>query len=99
MSPLYPFLVLPEFYERVWGTRDLRPYFSRVVEGEPIGEAWLTGEGCRVANGPLAGRTLGELANQYGTELTGEASPHATRFPLLIKFLFPRQKLSVQVHP
>jgi mannose-6-phosphate isomerase len=99
MSPLYPFLVLPEFYERVWGTRDLRPYFTRVVEGEPVGEAWLTGEECQVASGPLAGQTLGALAAQYGAEFTGEASPQADRFPLLIKFLFPRQKLSVQVHP
>ncbi len=99
MPALYPFLVLPEFYERLWGTRDLRPYFTRVAETEPIGEVWLTGEECRAANGPLAGRTLGQLAEQYGAELTGEASPQSTRFPLLIKFLFPRQKLSVQVHP
>jgi mannose-6-phosphate isomerase len=99
MPALYPFLILPEFYERVWGARDLRPYFTRVAEGEPIGEVWLTGETCRVANGPLAGQTLRQLAEQYGAALTGEASPLPTRFPLLIKFLFPRQKLSVQVHP
>ena len=99
MSGLYPFLMLPEFHERVWGARDLRPYFSRVVDGEPVGEVWLTGEECRVANGPLAGQTLRELAAGYGAALTGEASPEAARFPLLIKFLYPRQKLSVQVHP
>ncbi len=99
MPVLFPFLITPEFYERVWGARDLRPYFSRVAEAEPIGEVWLTGESCRAATGPLAGQTLRELAAQYGAELTGEASPQATRFPLLIKFLFPRQKLSVQVHP
>jgi mannose-6-phosphate isomerase len=29
----------------------------------------------------------------------GEAARDATRFPLLLKFLFPHQKLSVQVHP
>ena len=34
MPVLYPFLVLPEFHERVWGTRDLRPYFSRAVEAD-----------------------------------------------------------------
>jgi mannose-6-phosphate isomerase len=96
---MYPFLMLPEFYERVWGTRDLRPYFSRPVEGEPIGEVWLTGEECRVANGPLAGQSLRDLALRYGAALTGEAAPEAGRFPLLIKFLYPRQKLSVQVHP
>ncbi len=83
----------------MWGARDLRPYFNRAVEAEPIGEVWLTGESCRAATGPLAGQTLRELAAQYGAELTGDASPQATRFPLLIKFLFPRQKLSVQVHP
>jgi mannose-6-phosphate isomerase len=99
MSELYPFLIVPEFYERVWGARDLRPYFNRVVEGEPVGEVWLTGEDCRVANGPLAGQSIRELASQYGAELTGDASPEPMRFPLLIKFLFPRQKLSVQVHP
>lgn len=99
MSALYPFLMLPEFYERVWGTRDLRPYFSRAIEGEPVGEVWLTGEECRVANGPLAGQTLRDLALSHGTALTGEAAPEAARFPLLIKFLYPRQKLSVQVHP
>ncbi len=77
MPALYPFLILPEFYERVWGTRDLRPYFSRAVEAEPIGEVWLTGEDCRVANGPLAGQTLRELAAQYGADLTGEAAPQA----------------------
>ena len=99
MPALYPFLVIPEFFQRVWGTRDLRPYFSRAVEAEPIGEVWLTGEACRAAKGPLAGQTLDELAKQYGAEFTGEASPQPDRFPLLIKFLFPRQKLSVQVHP
>jgi len=95
----YPMLLLPEFHERVWGTRDLRPYFGLPVEGAPVGEVWMTGEQCRVANGPLAGETLGDLALRFGAELTGEAAPPAKRFPLLIKFLYPRQKLSVQVHP
>jgi mannose-6-phosphate isomerase len=99
MPALYPLLILPQFYERVWGTRDLRPYFHRAVEGEPVGEAWMTGDECQVANGPLAGRSLRELASEFGAELTGDAAPNPQRFPLLIKFLFPRQKLSVQVHP
>jgi mannose-6-phosphate isomerase len=42
---------------------------------------------------------LRDLAEQYGAALTGEAAPQANRFPLLIKFLYPRQKLSIQVHP
>ncbi len=98
MSELYPFLLIPIFDERPWGVRDLRPIYTRVVK-EPIGESWLTWEDNRVANGPLAGRTLGELSKQYRRELVGEAAPYEDRFPLLVKFLFTSDKLSVQVHP
>jgi mannose-6-phosphate isomerase len=99
MADLYPFLLVPEFKERVWGTRDLRPFYTQVVSHEPIGEAWLTGDDCKVANGPLQGQTLGELCARFGPTLIGAAAPCLDRFPLLIKFLFPREKLSVQVHP
>ena len=79
--------------------RDLRPIYTRVVK-EPIGESWLTWEDNRVANGPLAGRTLGELAQAIRPR-SGRDRPRAIddRFPLLVKFLFPGDKLSVQVHP
>src|SRR5262249_33016445 len=53
----------------------------------------------RIANGPLAGRWLAELTRDSGEQMLGEAVPDASRFPLLIKFLFPKDKLSVQVHP
>jgi mannose-6-phosphate isomerase len=39
------------------------------------------------------------LSREFGPELVGEVSYDPARFPLLIKFLFPRDKLSVQVHP
>ena len=98
MSDLYPFLLIPIFDERPWGVRDLRPVYTRIVK-EPIGESWLTwGDSC-IANGPLAGRTLGEIARQYRRELVGSAAVFEDRFPLLVKFLFSAEKLSVQVHP
>ena len=43
--------------------------------------------------------SLGELCRRYGRDLVGETAPEADRFPLLVKFLFPHDKLSVQVHP
>jgi mannose-6-phosphate isomerase len=98
MPELYPLLLIPIFDERPWGVRDLRPIYTRVVK-EPIGESWLTWEHNRVANGPLAGRSLGELAKEYQRALVGEAACYEDRFPLLVKFLFPADKLSVQVHP
>ncbi len=99
MTELFPFLLAPEFAERIWGTRDLRPIYTRVVGEQPIGEAWLTGEQCKVASGPLAGESLGALCKKYGATLTGSKAKPSDRFPLLIKFLFPHEKLSVQVHP
>jgi mannose-6-phosphate isomerase len=98
MSQLYPFLVVPIFDERPWGVRDLRPVYTRVVN-EPIGESWLTWEDNRVANGPLAGQSIGDLAKTYRRDLVGQVACYEDRFPLLVKFLFPGDKLSVQVHP
>jgi mannose-6-phosphate isomerase len=83
-----PFRLKPWFSERVWGKRDLRPWYADTGTTELVGEAWLTGPQCVVETGALAGRTLASLA----TELGGE-------FPLLVKLLFPAEKLSVQVHP
>lgn len=102
MPELYPLLLKPEFHERVWGSRDLSPIYNYKVDdraGKPVGEVWLTGDSNQVANGPLAGSTLNELCDRFGPELVGDAAATAARFPLLIKFLFPREKLSVQVHP
>src|SRR6185369_9778537 len=84
MSDLYPMLLVPEFKERVWGTRDLRPFYTQVVSHEPIGEAWLTGDECTIANGPFKGRKLGELCSEFGESFVGKAAPVKERFPLLI---------------
>src|SRR6266851_4683532 len=98
MSDLYPLLMTPLFDPRPWGTHDLSPIYPQQFK-EKIGESWLTGDHCKVQNGPLAGKSLAELASQYKRELVGEAPADDSRFPLLAKFLFPHEKLSIQVHP
>jgi mannose-6-phosphate isomerase len=96
---LAPFLIAPRFAGRVWGYLDLRPWYNRVAEGgEPIGEVWLTGDDCLVETGPYAGRTLGSLFAEAPENMLGKAAPHGGS-PLLIKVIFAREKLSVQVHP
>ena len=99
MSQLYPFLMSPAFDPRPWGTLDLYAIYPNHKFNEKIGEAWLTGDNCVVANGPLAKRSLADLSKEFGSELVGTAAPDPQRFPLLLKFLFPEEKLSVQVHP
>jgi mannose-6-phosphate isomerase len=100
MPALFPFLLKPEFHERPWGASDLAPIYVKPEDKGLVGEVWLTGDRCRIAGGgPLDGMALEEATRLCGRQLVGEAAPQADRFPLLIKFLFPREKLSVQVHP
>jgi len=99
MTQLYPFLMSPAFDPRPWGTLDLAPIYPNHKFHEKIGEAWLTGDNCVVANGPLAKHPLADLSKEFGFELVGTAARDPRRFPLLLKFLFPEEKLSVQVHP
>ncbi len=95
---LAPFRIEPWFDPRVWGYRDLRPWYDRVANGEPIGEVWLTGDQCLVADGPYAGMRLDALFAEAHASLLGPDAP-SPESPLLIKVLFPADKLSVQVHP
>ncbi|MCW1968099.1 MAG: class I mannose-6-phosphate isomerase [Anaerolineae bacterium] len=89
------FQLIPQYQERVWGGQRLKPATP------PIGEAWLVYEGNKIANGPYAGQTLAEVAEQQGAALLGAKVVAQTghRFPLLIKLLDAADWLSVQVHP
>ena len=99
MTQLYPLLMSPAFDPRPWGTLDLSPIYPNYKFNERIGEAWLTGDHCIVTNGPLAKRSLADLSLEFKTDLVGSTARDPKRFPLLLKFLFPEEKLSVQVHP
>jgi len=69
-----------------------------IATAELIGEAWLTGDEARFMNGAVSGQTLGEVSRQYGPELHGK-SWKGDRFPILAKFIYTSDWLSVQVHP
>ena len=86
-----PVALRPIVKERVWGVERLPKWYPQPEPGRPVGEAWLTAAECEAETGEM----LGELARgnpaAFGADTNG--------FPLLIKMLFPREKLSVQVHP
>jgi len=95
-----PVRLSPVFIPRIWGSRDLQPLFAAPPgDAGPVGEVWLTGDQCQFASGPLAGRSLGETWPALPEEWTGRRVRGTPRIPLLVKFLFPEDKLSVQVHP
>jgi len=104
IAALYPLRFEPIFQSRIWGGRRLGEFLGRALPGTgPVGEAWvLSDQGdhvTRVAEGPLQGKSLRELMATASERILGPAGKGASQFPLLLKFLDARDKLSVQVHP
>jgi mannose-6-phosphate isomerase len=103
---LRPARIEPIFMPRIWGAASLTPLFpdapklQKSSAGDlPIGEVWLTGDTCKFADGPFTGLALGEAWRKMPASWAGTRMDTTAAFPLLVKFLFPAQKLSVQVHP
>src|SRR5712672_949011 len=100
---LYPYKFTPALIERVWGGNALSRYGKPIPSGKRIGESWEISDRddvqSVVANGPDKGKTLREQIHAHGAELLGTNCGKATRFPLLIKLLDARERLSLQVHP
>jgi len=95
-----PSRLAPIFVPRIWGSRNLAPLFdSTAATTQPIGEVWLTGDPCTFVSGPLTARSLGECWPGLPVEWKGRQLQGSARIPLLVKFIFPQEKLSVQVHP
>lgn len=96
-----PLLLSPVYLPKIWGCEKLDPIFKRPASfppKEPIGEVWITAGDSRIMNGPNTGMTLGEASEKFGPELNG-ANWEDRRFPLLAKYIFTNDWLSVQVHP
>lgn len=98
--PLYPLLLNAALHTKVWGGRRLATLLHKSLPGdEPYGESWELHDTATVANGALAGRSLGDLLAEYGHDLVGARNNPADGFPLLAKFLDAAEWLSIQVHP
>lgn len=97
---LYPLLLEPTLHVKVWGGRKLGEIMAKnLPTDEPYGEAWELHDTSTVSNGPLAGRTLGDLLAAYGADLVGAGNDPADGLPLLAKLLDATDWLSIQVHP
>ena len=96
---VYPLLFQPALHAKPWGGREMARQLGKDLPGtDPIGESWEIYWENRIANGPYAGQTLGEVIAAHPLEMTGDAESTA-EFPLLVKFLDAHEWLSVQVHP
>ncbi len=102
MAPILKFL--PLYRERVWGGRGLAEHLGRTLPaGAPIGESWEIVDRpdaqSTVKAGPWTGQSLQQVLAAHSAEVMGPAWPAARRFPILVKWLDCRERLSLQVHP
>jgi mannose-6-phosphate isomerase len=94
----------PLYQERVWGGRALESALGRTLPGKsPIGEAWEIVDRPEaqsvVKGGRHAGKTLRQLIEAHAADLMGPGWDINNAFPILVKWLDCRERLSLQVHP
>lgn len=102
MTPFLQFK--PLYQERVWGGRKIESFLGRKLPGAmPIGESWELVDRPEaqsvVLGGAWAGRSLREVLAEHAAEIMGPAWPATRPFPILVKWLDCRERLSLQVHP
>lgn len=100
---LYPLRFKEIFVEKVWGGDGLKRLLGKKC-GPRTGESWevahVDNHVSVIANGPYRGKSLGWLLDRFPREVLGEdIYVRHKRFPLLVKFLFAKDRLSLQVHP
>jgi len=102
-----PLRMEPIFQERPWGGRRLADLLGKdLPAGASIGESWELADHpkarTRVADGPLAGKTVRWLLENRGADVIGlheMAHGGAARFPLMVKFIDVAGRLDLAVHP
>ncbi|NLM14081.1 MAG: mannose-6-phosphate isomerase, partial [Epulopiscium sp.] len=102
---LYPLKLEPVYKEPIWGGKRLKEIFGKDIPSDTTGESWEIA--CHengtstVSNGPLKGKSLKEVIDEYGIKALGTKirEEEKKKFPLLVKIIDASDKLSVQVHP
>ncbi|HBA85895.1 MAG TPA: mannose-6-phosphate isomerase [Verrucomicrobia bacterium] len=99
---VYPFRFEPVYKDYIWGGDRIPRYFHRDVPSGIYAESWEIADHpdgmSVVTNGSLAGQTLRDILKAHGPQIVGPGRGYG-QFPLLIKLIDSRERLSVQVHP
>jgi mannose-6-phosphate isomerase len=100
-----PLKFKPILQSRIWGGDGLYRVLGKgEARDRDMGESWELSDrddnASVIAGGTFAGRNLRDIFSVHARDILGsQYSPTLARFPLLYKFIFARDNLSVQVHP
>ncbi|MGB1042451.1 MAG: type I phosphomannose isomerase catalytic subunit [Tenacibaculum sp.] len=95
----------PILKEKIWGGEKLHTLLNKKTNQNNIGESWEIADVNKdisiINNGKLKGQSLQEVIHTFKHQLLGNKvyQKFQNKFPLLIKFIDAKKKLSLQVHP
>lgn len=100
---MYPLKLTAACKDYLWGGTRLRTEYHQQSDAEKVAESWELS--CHrdgpsvVANGEYRGLTLPEYLKRAGKGVLGTDCERFPDFPILIKLIDAKDRLSVQVHP
>jgi len=98
----YPLLLKPAYKDYLWGGTKLKAVWGKADGPDKIAEAWelslRIGSLSYIENGKYASYSLLGLL-ELAPDFAGLKCKAFDKFPMLIKFIDSKEKLSVQVHP
>ncbi|MBP3705951.1 MAG: class I mannose-6-phosphate isomerase [Clostridia bacterium] len=100
---MYPLLLKAAVKERLWGGDRLIKEFGFESDSFKAAEAWVLS--CHkdghtiVKNGQYTSLTLNEALQKMGKDALGKNAQRFPYFPLLVKLIDAKDRLSIQVHP
>ena len=97
-----PFELIPPVKDYIWGGTRLRDEYGKKSSADKLAESWelschKDGQSI-IAHGEYCGRTLSSYLQENPSAL-GTACARFEAFPVLIKLIDAKDRLSVQVHP
>lgn len=97
------FKLEPAYKDYLWGGSTLKDKYDKQCDFSKVAESWelsANADGlCKIATGCFSGETFDDFLANVGKEALGRKYCENEKFPLLIKFIDAKKKLSIQIHP
>lgn len=103
MASIYPMKLRAACKDYIWGGTRLRSEYHQQSSAEKIAESWMLSSHpdgpSTIVNGEYAGMTLPEYFQKAGRGAFGSDCDRFPDFPVLVKLIDAKDRLSIQVHP
>lgn len=99
---MYPMKLSPVYKDYLWGGHELEKLYGKIADGDRTAESWELcchpeGESV-IKNGSYKGCRLSDILRE-NPAFVSDRFRKEDKFPILIKFIDAKEKLSIQVHP